>query len=200
MRFKPLSSALHELEVPARRHFFHRSSRWLLAGAALTQGGHALASVSTAPHAPRHLAMNHTHTRESVALVYAVGPDFVPQALQHLNHFLRDHYSGDVGQMDPQLFHLMHLVRRELETDRPFHIISGYRSPRTNERLRTTRGGGVAKRSLHMEGRAVDIRLPGVPLADVRDAARDLKLGGVGYYPGEQFIHLDTGRVRSWGG
>ena len=144
--------------------------------------------------------MDHTHTRESVALVYAIGPEFVPQALQHLNHFLRDHYSGDVGQMDPQLFHLMHLVRRELETDRPFHIISGYRSPRTNERLRNSRGGGVAKHSLHMEGRAVDIRLPGVPLADVRDAARDLKLGGVGYYPGEQFVHLDTGRVRNWGG
>lgn len=144
--------------------------------------------------------MNHTHTGESVALVYAVGQDFVPQALQHLNHFLRDHYSGDVGQMDPQLFNLMHLVRRELQTDLPLHIISGYRSPHTNERLRTTRGGGVAKHSLHMEGRAVDIRLPGVPLADVRDAARDLKLGGVGYYPGEQFVHIDTGRVRTWGG
>ncbi len=200
MRFKHLSSFLHGLEAPTRRHFFHHSSRWLLAGASLAPAGHALANVSVAPHTPRHLAMSHTHTHESVALVYAIGPEFVPQALQHLNHFLRDHYSGDVGQMDPQLFNILHLVRRELDTEQPFHIISGYRSPFTNERLRNSRGGGVAKHSLHMEGRAVDIRLPGVPLADVRDAARDLKLGGVGYYPGEQFVHLDTGRVRNWGG
>ena len=77
-------------------------------------------------------------------------------------------------------------------------MISGYRDPQTNERLRKTRGGGVAKRSLHMEGQAIDVRLPGVPLAELRDAAISLKAGGVGYYPKDQFIHVDTGRVRTW--
>jgi uncharacterized protein YcbK (DUF882 family) len=77
-------------------------------------------------------------------------------------------------------------------------VISGYRAPRTNEHLQKTRGGGVATHSLHMEGRAIDVRLPGVPLADLRDAALTLKSGGVGYYEREQFVHLDTGRVRRW--
>ena len=80
----------------------------------------------------------------------------------------------------------------------PYHIISGYRGPLTNARLRSTRGGGVAKRSLHMEGKAIDVRLPGVPLAELRDAALSLKAGGVGYYPRDQFVHIDTGRVRAW--
>jgi uncharacterized protein YcbK (DUF882 family) len=132
--------------------------------------------------------------------VYATGEQYVPQALGSLNHFLRDHYSGEVGQMDPQLFDLLHGVRQALttRTQLSYQIISGYRGPITNERLRTTRGGGVAKHSLHLEGKAIDIRLPGVPLAELRDAALSLKAGGVGYYPGEQFVHIDTGRVRRW--
>ena len=77
-------------------------------------------------------------------------------------------------------------------------MISGYRSPATNALLKATRGGGVATRSLHMTGQAIDVRLPGTALADVRDAAVALQLGGVGYYPGSQFVHLDTGRVRRW--
>jgi uncharacterized protein YcbK (DUF882 family) len=100
--------------------------------------------------------------------------------------------------MDPQVFDLLHRVRQVLGAERPFEVISGYRDPHTNERLRQTRGGGVARRSLHMDGRAIDVRLPGVPLADLRDAALSLRSGGVGYYPGSQFVHLDTGRVRSW--
>ena len=86
-----------------------------------------------------------------------------------------------------------------LRTDLAYHIISGYRDPNTNERLRTTRGGGVAKTSLHMQGRALDIRMPGVPLDELRDAALELKAGGVGYYSSDRFVHIDTGRVRSWG-
>jgi uncharacterized protein YcbK (DUF882 family) len=77
-------------------------------------------------------------------------------------------------------------------------VISGYRSPTTNAHLKATRGGGVATRSLHMQGQAVDVRLPGVPLADLRDAAWSLQRGGVGYYPGSQFVHVDIGRVRRW--
>ena len=146
----------------------------------------------------RRLSFEHTHTGEQLSLVYAMGEQVLDAALTRLNHFMRDHYSASVGQMDPQLFHLLHQLRLALGTDAPFQIISGYRSPATNRTLRTTRGGGVAKHSLHMEGRAIDLRLPGVALADLRDAARELRLGGVGYYAQEQFVHVDTGRVRFW--
>ncbi|MNS95832.1 Peptidase M15 [compost metagenome] len=100
--------------------------------------------------------------------------------------------------IDPQLFDLLFQVRRELGTSEPFQVISGYRSPATNSRLRNSRGGGVARHSLHMDGKAIDIRVAGVPLGDLRDAAKTLKGGGVGFYQGEQFVHLDTGRVRYW--
>lgn len=148
----------------------------------------------------RDLSMDHTHTRENIALTYAIGRQYVPQALTDLNMFLRDHYSGIAGRMDPALYDFMHAVRVSLGARAPYHIISGYRAPKTNEHLRTTRGGGVAKRSLHIEGKAVDLRLPGVPLKELRDAALELKLGGVGYYPGSNFVHIDTGNVRSWRG
>jgi len=149
----------------------------------------------------RALAFDHTHTRERISLVYAVDGQYVPDALSTLNRFLRDHYSGSVGQMDPQLFDLLHGVRRALggQSLAAFQVISGYRCPETNDHLRNARGGGVAKRSLHMEGKAIDVRIPGVPLAELRDAAASLQAGGVGYYPREQFVHIDTGRVRSWG-
>ena len=123
---------------------------------------------------------------------------FVTLALGSLNCFLRDHYSGEVGQIDPQLLHLLHHVRRELGVQTPFQVISGYRSPKTNATLRNTRSGGVAKRSLHMEGQAIDVRLPGVPLAELREAALSLRLEGVGFYPRDRFLHLDTSRVRNW--
>lgn len=182
-------------------HFTARR-RWL--GHALGLGGGALlaavpqATRAAALPAERHIAMSHLHTRERIATVYAVEHRFVPAALGSLNVFLRDHYNGEVGDMDPRLYDLLTGVRRLLGVEAPYEIISGYRSPHTNEHLRTTRGGGVARRSLHMDGRAVDVRLPGVPLSDLRDAAISLKAGGVGFYPGENFVHIDTGRVRHW--
>lgn len=144
--------------------------------------------------------MDHTHTHEKVKLVYAVGRSYVPDALQHLNHFLRDHYTDTVGHMDPKLYDIMHRLRLALKVNLPFHIISGYRSPHTNAMLRARGGGGVARRSLHMEGQAIDLRLPGVPLAELRDAALSLQAGGVGFYPNSRFVHIDTGAVRSWKG
>ena len=166
----------------------------------LAAGGAAWATSARAAPAPdaRDLALVHAHTRERIELVYAVGPAYAPQALHALNHFLRDHYSGEVGAIDPALFDLLYRVRRELGGDRPFEVISGYRCPTTNERLRQTRGGGVASRSLHLQGRAIDVRLPGVALSDLRDAGLSLRAGGVGFYPSGPFVHLDTGRVRSW--
>jgi uncharacterized protein YcbK (DUF882 family) len=115
-----------------------------------------------------------------------------------LNHFLRDHYSQEVGVMDPVLYDLLHQIRVDLGVRGSYDVISGYRSPKTNEKLRATRAGGVAQRSLHMDGKAIDVRLPGVPLSDLRDAAMAQNAGGVGFYPRDQFVHIDTGRVRYW--
>ena len=188
------------MNSPHRRQFLGRSlgvAHVAMASVLLPGAARAFAPASSADG--RRLSFNHLHTREQTALVYAVGGDFIQPALTRLNHFLRDHYSGEVGVIDPELFNLLHRVRQELGTDLPFDVISGYRSPATNETLRTTRGGGVAKRSLHMDGKAIDVRLPGVALADLRDAAIALKAGGVGFYPREDFVHIDTGRVRSWG-
>ena len=188
----------------ARRRFLHTTGTLALAAGlmplaprralASLPGNETLASLPDS----RTLAFDHTHTGERISLVYAVGERFVPEALTTLNGFLRDHYSGKVGMIDPQLFDLLFQVRRELGTDQPFQVISGYRSPATNSRLRNTRGGGVARHSLHMDGKAIDIRLAGVPLADVRDAAKSLQGGGVGFYESDQFVHIDTGRVRYW--
>jgi uncharacterized protein YcbK (DUF882 family) len=178
-----------------RRHFLHRA-----AGAA------AVALPLVAPPAraaaalpdERRLSLVHTHTRERIDLAYAVGGQYVSAALTTLERFLRDHYSGAVGRIDPQLYDLLHRVQRELGTASVVEIVSAYRSPATNARLRETRGGGVARHSLHLEGRALDLRLQGVALSDLRDAARSLAAGGVGYYARDQFVHLDTGRVRAW--
>ncbi len=187
------------LQQPSRRSWL--KAGWK-AGSGLALGGIASAWVlpvhaSLGPSSKK-LSMDHTHTREQIGLVYAVGDEYLPPSLNRLNVFLRDHYSGDVGRMDPRLYDMLFLIRRQLGTQASFQIISGYRSPNTNERLRTTRGGGVAKRSLHMDGKALDIRLPGVPLSDLRDAALSLKQGGVGYYPRDQFVHIDTGKPRTW--
>jgi uncharacterized protein YcbK (DUF882 family) len=176
----------------ARRRFLQRSAG--LAAGTLLPLQPARAGVAES----RALSFVHTHTHERIQLVYAVADSYVPDALASLNRFLRDHYSGEIGAIDPRLFDLLHQVQQLVGGARPFEVISGYRCAATNANLRETRGGGVAKASLHMEGRAIDVRLPGVVLADLRDAAVSLKAGGVGFYPGQQFVHIDTGRVRRW--
>jgi len=178
-----------------RRLLLHRGAQIALTGSFLS----TLSAASWASKAPeRGLHLKHTHTGETIELTYTRGARYLPQALDSVNHFLRDHYSGGVGNIDPQLLDLLHAVRVSLGTQRPYHVISGYRDPATNDRLRNTRGGGVARRSLHMDGKAIDVRLPGVPLEELRDAALALKAGGVGTYQRDQFVHLDTGRPRSW--
>lgn len=180
------------------RHVWRQGTRTSALVATAVVAVPARASVAPGLQGARDLALAHLHTRERLALVYAQGSDYLPPALQTLNRFLRDHYSDAVGVMDPLLYDLMHQIRASLRARMPYEIVSGYRDPGTNAHLKATRGGGVATRSLHMDGRAVDLRLPGVPLAELRDAALALKAGGVGYYPREQFVHIDTGRVRSW--
>ncbi len=175
-----------------RQPFFSRRQLLLqgLAAAVMPFG------VRAAP--VRDLNLAHLHTREQIGLVYAQGERYLPDALDALNHFLRDHYSGAVGAMDPGLYDQLHRIRGLLGARASYEVISAYRAPDTNERLRQTGGGGVAVRSLHTQGRAIDVRLPGVPLQELRDAALSLRAGGVGYYPKDGFVHIDTGRVRQW--
>jgi len=181
--------------TPARRLFLRHTVQ--LGAAAVFPVFSARAALASAPDA-RGLALVHTHTHEKIELVYADRERYLPAALGSLNRFLRDHYTGDIGLMDPQIYDQLYRVQQLLGSKRPFEVISGYRCPATNANLRQTRSGGVAKRSLHMEGRAIDVRLPGVPLAELHEAALSLRGGGVGFYPRDQFVHLDTGRVRNW--
>ena len=148
----------------------------------------------------RTLSFFNTHTGERLKTTYCCDGKYEPEALKQLNHILRDFRANEVKPIDPALFDLLHELSGTLETDQPFHIISGYRSPNTNTLLRQ-RGGshtGVASKSLHMVGKAIDIRVPGVKLDHLRGAARSLKSGGVGYYPASNFVHVDIGRVRYW--
>lgn len=151
--------------------------------------------------ATRALSFVHTHTAEKLAIEYCCDGQYEPKALAKLNHLLRDFRTGEVKPIDPKLFDLLHELSTELGAeDAPYHIISGFRSPVTNQMLRA-RGGahtGVATTSLHMVGKAMDIRLPDVKLKSLREAAASLKRGGVGYYPSSNFVHVDTGRVRYW--
>jgi uncharacterized protein YcbK (DUF882 family) len=145
----------------------------------------------------RTLAFRHTHTGEALSIAYAHGDSYLPQALARVNWFLRDFRTEEMRAIDPRLLDQLHALAAVAGSHAPYEVISGYRSTTTNQALRH-RGGGVAEHSLHLEGRAIDIRLADVTLADLRDASISLQAGGVGYYPQSQFVHLDTGRVRRW--
>ena len=149
--------------------------------------------------AERKLAFHNLHTGERVQSVYWAEGQYIPEALQSIRNVLRDHRTGDLHAMDTELFNLLHLLHSKMHSNQEFHVISAYRSPKTNAML-AGRSDGVAKQSWHTQGKAIDIRLPGHQLSDLRAAALSLKAGGVGYYPNSDFIHIDTGNVRSWGG
>jgi uncharacterized protein YcbK (DUF882 family) len=158
----------------------------------------SLAATATKAAPERALSLHNTHTGESVhKLVYWAEDRYRTGALKQIDHLLRDHRNNQITAMDPQLLDLLFTLHNQLGSNAPFEIISGYRSPETNRWLRT-RSNGVAKNSLHMAGRAIDIRLPGCQLKALRHAAVSLKKGGVGYYPQSNFVHVDTGRPRYW--
>ena len=144
------------------------------------------------------LHLYHTHTRERLNIVYRDDEGYNPEALARLNPYLRDRHTGDIHEYDPRVFDLLHdltmaLGNPELEID----VVCGYRTPWSNEFLRA-HGHGVARRSLHMQAMAIDIRVPGIPTVQLRDAALALRRGGVGYYAASDFVHVDVGRVRRW--
>ena len=155
----------------------------------------AVAQSSADEH---RLRLYHTHTREHLEVVYRRGGEYVSDALSRLDAFLRDHRTGDIHHFDPRLFDLLwDLITLSGHTDAEINIICGYRTPWSNEFLRT-HTTGVAKNSLHMQAEAIDIRLPGFRTSKLHDIALALGRGGVGYYPASDFIHVDLGRVRHW--
>jgi uncharacterized protein YcbK (DUF882 family) len=186
---------LPERDTTDTRVYSRRAALGVLAGAAI--GSLLPARAAAAGSTSRTLALWHTHTRERLEVAFADAGGYRPAGLVRVNSFLRDFRTDEVHTIDPALLDLLHRLSGELQAVEPFHVISGYRSPRTNLTLRA-RSSAVARYSLHMEGKAIDIRLPDVRLTRLRDAALALKAGGVGYYPGSDFVHVDTGRVRAW--
>ena len=158
-----------------------------------------LAVSATSPTLPDgHLRLYHTHTGERLDIVYRHGATYVPEALAKLDHFLRDHRTGEVHHFDPRLFDVLRdTIQAVGRPDAEIYIICGYRAPESNEYLRT-HTSGVAKKSLHMQAEAIDVRLPGTRTSKFRDAALALGRGGVGYYAASDFIHVDVGRIRRW--
>jgi uncharacterized protein YcbK (DUF882 family) len=165
-------------------------------GALGTAAALAAPRLLMAAEPERALSFYNLHTAEKLKVVYWSGGSYVPQSLAEINRVLRDHRTGSIHEIDRRLLDLLSGIRQQLDTPEPFQIISGYRSPQTNAMLRG-QSTGVATHSLHMDGMAVDIKIPGRSIEQLRKVAVAMKAGGVGYYPG-QFVHVDVGRVRTW--
>ena len=167
--------------------------------AGLSPAGPGSATQTATPQ-QYHLRMHHLHTGEDIDVVYRIGDTYIPEALDRLNHFLRDHRTGDSSSYDPREFDTLHALMARLgRPDGVIDIVCGYRSPWSNNYLRSLGPStGVAEHSQHMLAKAIDIRVPGVSTATLRNAALALHAGGVGYYPVSQFVHVDVGPVRTW--
>jgi uncharacterized protein YcbK (DUF882 family) len=173
--------------------------RWIqsvLAGGA----GLSLAQLANAEASPaeRHLELFNTHTSESVSVVFRRGAEFSAAALASLKKVLRDHRSGESHDIDAALYDQLHALALAARREPRFEIISGYRSATSNAKMSSRPGSGVAKKSLHMQGRAIDVRLKNFSCTDLRDLALAAKQGGVGYYSRSDFVHIDTGAFRTW--
>jgi uncharacterized protein YcbK (DUF882 family) len=155
---------------------------------------HALASSS---YATWRISFRHARTGESFSGVYRVGDKYLPEAFERLSYVMRDFRTNEVFPMDPRVVDILSLIHRKMDIGEPYETLSGYRSPKTNSMLRHETAG-VASNSFHMYGQAVDVRLPNYSTDKLRRAALSLKAGGVGYYPRSNFVHVDTGKVRTW--
>jgi len=188
---------LHVPHCPDRRRFLTLGTGALLTAYGLTSVP-ALADSTRGPR-ERTITIHNLHTGENLKAVYWADGAYVDEELARVNYLMRDYRNDQVKDIHPQLLDLLHTISERLDTTKPFQLISGYRSPVTNAMLHA-RSDGVAKYSLHMDGMASDIRIPGVDLKTLRKAALSLRVGGVGYYPKSNFVHVDIGRVRQWSG
>lgn len=199
--------------VPSDKNLFDEKTldrRSFLGIGAATLGGVLIPALSTTANAAnfksgvvgegaRKLAFRNTHTGESFSGVYRVGNKYLPDAFEQINVVLRDFRTDQVYPMDPRVLDILYTVHRMTGRQTPFEIISGYRSPTTNNMLRArSKSSGVAKKSFHMQGRAIDLRMEDFSTKRIRDIAKSLRAGGVGYYSKSNFVHIDSGDVRDW--
>ena len=183
--------------MPDRRSFLKTGVLAFLAAPVLAEAATTKTPAALSNLTERSLSFYNLHTTESLKTVYWHRGDYVPSALDEINRVLRDHRTDETHEIDPRLLDLLCDLRLRLDTRETFQIISGYRSPATNAMLHAN-SDGVATRSLHMDGKAIDVRIPGRALSLLRKTALSIKAGGVGYYPSSNFVHVDVGRVRSW--
>lgn len=155
------------------------------------------AAAPKATSGRKALSFYNTHTEEFLETVYFENGEYQPESLIKINYILRDHRNRKTKPIDRRLLEALYLIHQEIPSNQPFHVISGYRSPETNSYLRS-QSRGVARNSYHVQGQAIDFRLPGYPLSRLRQVAMQLQIGGVGYYPDNNFIHVDVGPVRCW--
>jgi uncharacterized protein YcbK (DUF882 family) len=184
--FKPFSAARNL----SRRHF-------LGAAAAATLMTPLGAQASTPKEHERWLSFRHIHTGEKLKALYWAEGEYIPESLGEIDTLLADFRSGDVHPIDIELLDLLYRLRQTLDSNRPFHVISGYRSPTTNATL-LAKGRGIRKNSLHMRGMAIDIRLPGRDTGTLWHAAIAERRGGTGFYPKYNFVHVDVGPHWHW--
>jgi uncharacterized protein YcbK (DUF882 family) len=183
---------------------FSRLTRGVLTRRAVLTGGFAAGVLAANPAAasilsmrPRFLALENLHTGEKLNAEYRAGQHYIADSLSKIAHVLRDHRNNAVHAIDTKLLDVLFDLKARLGVQSGFQVISGYRSPETNAQLHSL-SDGVAEHSLHMEGKAIDIRVAGVHLEHLRDTAKSLQAGGVGFYPKSDFVHVDVGRVRYW--
>tara|TARA_B100002019_G_scaffold259382_1_gene244751 strand:+ start:417 stop:980 length:564 start_codon:yes stop_codon:yes gene_type:complete len=182
-----------QITEPTGRRGFIKNC--LQVGVLTTLPSTAFAGRYDQPHYATHF--KNSHTGETYKGVYRIGNKYLPDAFEQISYALRDFRTGEVHPIDPRLIDIITSLQIRAQTKLPFEIVSGYRSPKTNAMLRNT-STGVAKNSYHMKGRAVDLRIPSYSTSKLKNIALDMRAGGVGYYPKSNFIHLDTGDVRTW--
>lgn len=176
-----------------RRSFLVHSTQALAGLAALSIPDICFAKVTR----KRTLSLYHARAQKELTLTYAAGKKYNPKALTKINSFLRDYQTGQIHRIDPKLLDILWALQQEMGCKGPYKVVSAYRSPQTNRNLRRTQTG-VAGHSLHMQGKAIDISLPGTSISQIRQCAMSMQTGGVGYYPQSNFVHLDTGIYRTW--
>ena len=179
------------------RRKFLKSSIAAAAGALIVPAIAAKPAFAAGHKGAHMVAIHNAHTGDSFTGVYRVGDKFLPDSFERINYVLRDFRTGDIFPIDPDLVDLVYAIRQETGRNDYIEILSGYRSPKTNAMLRRT-STGVAKKSFHMSGKAIDIRMPGYSTRNLRKIAVSMKKGGVGYYKSSNFLHVDTGNFRVW--
>jgi len=183
----------------SRRNFLGLGAM-VAGGAVIASSTPCYASIIARGHdfnGARRISFRNSHTGEIFAGVYRVGDKYLPDAFDKINIVMRDFRSNELFPIDPRVIDIIYSVHQMTQQSEPYEILSGYRHPKTNKNLRSN-GEGVAKNSLHMTGQAVDLRLPGFDTRQIRNFAVSLKAGGVGYYSKSNFVHMDSGDVRTW--